>query len=83
VCDGYRGNVEIQSLPQILNFWPGVVIHDCNSSTQESEAGGLRVQGQPRLHSQTLKKLRAGCSSVVELLPSFFKALGSILSTAK
>jgi hypothetical protein len=32
----------------------GVVIHSCNPSTQEAEAEGLRVQGQPGLHSKTL-----------------------------
>jgi hypothetical protein len=33
-----------------------VVMHTCNSSTQEAEAGGLRVPGQPGLHSETLAK---------------------------
>jgi hypothetical protein len=28
----------------------------CNLSTCEAEAGGLRVQGQPELHSQTLSQ---------------------------
>jgi hypothetical protein len=32
----------------------GEVVDVCNPSTQESEAGGLRVPGQSRLHS--LKK---------------------------
>jgi hypothetical protein len=32
----------------------GVVVHAFNPSTQEAEAGGLQVQGQPGLHSETL-----------------------------
>jgi hypothetical protein len=33
------------------------VVHTCNPSTQEAEgAAGLRVQGQPELHSQTLSQ---------------------------
>jgi hypothetical protein len=32
----------------------GVVVHSCNLSTQEAEAGGSLVQGQPGLHSETL-----------------------------
>jgi hypothetical protein len=33
----------------------GVVVHDCNHSTWEAEVG-LRVQGQPGLHSETLSQ---------------------------
>jgi hypothetical protein len=29
---------------------PGMVVHTCNLSTREADAGGLRVQGQPGLH---------------------------------
>jgi hypothetical protein len=35
---------------------PGMVVHGYKSSTQEAEAGGWRVQGQPRLQSKTLSK---------------------------
>jgi hypothetical protein len=30
------------------------MVHACNPSTREAEAGGSQVQGQPRLHSKTL-----------------------------
>jgi hypothetical protein len=33
-----------------------MVMHVCNHSTQEAEVGGLRVQGQLGLHSQTLSQ---------------------------
>jgi hypothetical protein len=29
-------------------------VHNCNSSTQEAEAGGAQVLGQPGLHIKTL-----------------------------
>jgi hypothetical protein len=32
----------------------------CNSSTWETEAGGLQVPGQPRLHSKTLPGKKEG-----------------------
>jgi hypothetical protein len=43
-----------------------------------AEAGGSRVWGQLRLHSETLsqKNKGQGCSSVVQCLPSMHKALG-------
>jgi hypothetical protein len=31
----------------------GVVVHTCNPRTQETEAGGSWVQGQPQLHSKS------------------------------
>jgi hypothetical protein len=34
-------------------WWLGVIVHICNPSPQEAEAGGLAVQGQPGLHSKT------------------------------
>jgi hypothetical protein len=37
-------------------YEPGMVIHACNPSTQEVEAGGLRVQVQPELYSKTLSQ---------------------------
>jgi hypothetical protein len=33
-----------------------MVVHACNPSTQETEAEGLEMQGQPRLHSETLSQ---------------------------
>jgi hypothetical protein len=35
----------------------GMTVHPCNSSTQEAEAGGLKVQGQPALYRETLSTL--------------------------
>jgi hypothetical protein len=32
----------------------GMVAHTCNPSIWEAEAGGMRVSGQPGLHSETL-----------------------------
>jgi hypothetical protein len=29
-------------------------VYPCNSSTQEAEVGGLKFQGQPELHRETL-----------------------------
>jgi hypothetical protein len=31
---------------------PGMVVHTCNPSTLEAEAGGLQVQGQPGLYTK-------------------------------
>jgi hypothetical protein len=36
------------------SFTPGVVVHTCNPSTQEVEAGGSKIQGQSWLQSKTL-----------------------------
>jgi hypothetical protein len=33
---------------------PGVVVLTCNPRTWEAEAEGSRVQGQPRVHSESL-----------------------------
>jgi hypothetical protein len=38
----------------------GMVVHICNPSTQETEAGGVKVQGQSGLHSETFSKKRKG-----------------------
>jgi hypothetical protein len=35
---------------------PGVMEHTCNPSTQKVEVEGLRVPGQPGLHSETLSQ---------------------------
>jgi hypothetical protein len=34
----------------------GMVVHTYNSSTQEAEVGGLRVRGQPGLHSEVMSQ---------------------------
>jgi hypothetical protein len=33
-----------------------MVAHTCSSSSLEAEVGGLRVPGQPGLHSETLSQ---------------------------
>jgi hypothetical protein len=43
-----NGHIEI-----LLLNW-GLVMQTCNPSTLEAEAGRLRVQGQPGLHSDSL-----------------------------
>jgi hypothetical protein len=44
---------------------PGVLVDTCNTCTQEVEARGLRVWGQPGLHSETLsQKTRNFCSYI-------------------
>jgi hypothetical protein len=45
--------VQIEEL--IVNL-AGVVVHACNPSTQEAEAGGFPVQGQAGLPSKTLSQ---------------------------
>jgi hypothetical protein len=35
---------------------PDVVVHTCNSSTEEAEVGEPEVQSQPGLHSGTLSQ---------------------------
>jgi hypothetical protein len=37
----------------IKEFELDVVSHTCNLSTQETEAGRFRVEGQPGLHTRT------------------------------
>jgi hypothetical protein len=34
-----------------------MVVHNCNPSTPEAEAGGLEVPGQPGLHSKNLSQI--------------------------
>jgi hypothetical protein len=36
---------------------PVIVVHTCNSSSQEGEGGKPRVGGQPRLHSKFIVSL--------------------------
>jgi hypothetical protein len=38
-----------------MSAW-GMVVHSCNLSTQEAEAGGSQVQSQPGIHRETVKK---------------------------
>jgi hypothetical protein len=38
------------------NTEPGMVAYICNPNTQEAEAGGYQVQGQPGLHSTVSSK---------------------------
>jgi hypothetical protein len=47
-----------KEFPDIWNYWTalGIVAHVCNPSTGEAEAGGLRVQGQSGLYSETLSQ---------------------------
>jgi hypothetical protein len=45
----------------------GIMGHAYNSSTWEIEAGGLRVQGQPELHSETLSLKRKKLVSEMEM----------------
>jgi hypothetical protein len=38
-----------------------MVVHIYNPSTQETEAGGWKIQGQPGLHNKTLpQKIKEG-----------------------
>jgi hypothetical protein len=39
----------------------GMVVYAYNSSNWETEAGKLRVKGQPGLQSQTLSQKRKNC----------------------
>jgi hypothetical protein len=39
---------------------PGIVVHTYNSRTLEAEAGGLQLQGQAGLYSETLHKKMNG-----------------------
>jgi hypothetical protein len=38
------------------NHEPGLLVYTCNSSTWEAETGGLQIQGQPGLHSESLSQ---------------------------
>jgi hypothetical protein len=51
---------------------PGTVVHTCNPSTQEVEAGGSQVPDQPELHSETLFQESNvwDCGSVVSVCPA-------------
>ena len=51
--DSLRGEMSISNHTEYTYDKPGALAHTCNSSTQEAEAGGSQVQGQPRLHSNT------------------------------
>jgi hypothetical protein len=48
----------------MVGLEPGVVVYTCKFSTQEAEAGGYQVQGQPGLHSEILpQKNKTGVRS--------------------
>jgi hypothetical protein len=49
-----------------------MVTHAFKLGTQEADAGGMQVSGQPELYSKTLsqKSKGIGCSSVVGFLTS-------------
>jgi hypothetical protein len=59
----------------------------CNPSTLETEEGGLRVQGQPGLHRETLTHIsNQGADRVAQVaegIPSKHEALSSSSSTTK
>jgi hypothetical protein len=42
-----------------------------------------QVHGQPKLHSETLKKQRLGIDSVVHQLPKIYKVLGFVPTPQK
>jgi hypothetical protein len=48
------------------------MVHACNPSTQEVEAGGLRVQGQPELHSETLSQKQNKTKSCLFEGPEYY-----------
>jgi hypothetical protein len=53
-----------------------MMVHACNPSTHEAEAGESRVQGQPALHSKTLtqNKTKNGVFSYCQkLIESYFE----------
>jgi hypothetical protein len=49
-----KDNSSYQTLPRIVHF--PFVLHTCNPSTHEAEAGGSQVPGQPELPSETLSQ---------------------------
>jgi hypothetical protein len=49
-------NITQEKFSKIKKTDRGVAIYACNTSTHKAEAEGLQVQGQPGLHSETLKK---------------------------
>jgi hypothetical protein len=44
-------------IPKEKKLEPHKVVHACNPNTQEVEAGGSPVPGQPDLHTDTLSKV--------------------------
>jgi hypothetical protein len=54
MCTTTPGCLILTPLKEGVNM--GMVVHSCNPSTWEAEAGGLRVQGQPWLHNETLSQ---------------------------
>jgi hypothetical protein len=47
-----NGKTETRMLFKKQHNKPGIVVHICNPSTQETEIGGPRVQSQPQKSKQ-------------------------------
>jgi hypothetical protein len=52
------GPEKVKYVVYMLDFWPGVVVHIYNPSTQEVKAVGSRVQGHPGPHHETLSQTK-------------------------
>jgi hypothetical protein len=52
-----------------------VVVHACNPSTQEVEAGGSGVQSQPGPHSKTLSQVGGGGERKKRIISKNFNVL--------
>jgi hypothetical protein len=63
--EAWSSKFSIATLPQILES--DVVVHTCNPSTWEAKTEGLWVQGQPMLHSETLKSLKKKKKIVIKV----------------
>lgn len=54
---GKHQNQTLSSLSKSeMTLYAWWLVHAYNSSVQEAEVGGLRIQDQPELNKQTLKK---------------------------
>jgi hypothetical protein len=60
----------------IKTILDAITLPSCNPSTQEAEAGGSQVQGQPVLHSKTLSQNKI--KDTITLPPSPSLPLSSI-----
>jgi hypothetical protein len=59
-----------------------VVVHTCNSSTQEAAAGGSQVWGQPELHHETLSK-KTNIIHLIKIKPLWCHILHSLFLSLK
>jgi hypothetical protein len=50
---------------------PSVMVQVCNPSTREAKAGGLQVQGQPGLYSETLSQKLNNNNKIKQNIYSF------------